>query len=1110
VSPTVAKKYGTLIAFFLLLLSCRKEEKATESRLFQHVPPSVTGIEFINRLEESDDFNIIEYLYFYNGAGVAIGDVNNDGLSDIYFTGNQQPGKLYLNKGDFRFEDVTDRAGVSGTGNWKTGVTMADVNGDGFLDIFVCGVGNYKDFRGRNQLFVNNGDLTFTDRTDEFGLSFQGFSTQAAFFDYDNDGDLDMYLLNHAVHTSRSSGDIWLRFQSDPLAGDKLYRNDLIPGGKTNFREVTSGAGILSSQIGYGLGVSVSDVNQDGLMDIYVANDFHENDYLYINQGDGTFAQQLEKAVGHSSRFSMGTDIADINNDSRPDIITLDMLPKDEAVIKTTAGEDPYEIFQFKLRSGFHYQFARNALQLNRGKTADGTPLFSEIASLAGVEATDWSWAALLADFDNDGYKDIFITNGIERRPNDLDYINYINDDSIQQFAGDKSLIERMPYGRVKNVFYRNRGDLTFEDVSESWIDSAPSLSNGAAYADLDNDGDLDLVVNNINEEAYVLRNSDASDSSQYLSLNLAGNTANRFGIGAKVFVWSGGREFFQEVSPVRGWLSSVDYKVHFGLGNARQADSVLVVWPDLKYQLLTAVNAGRPLTLDQADAAGNWRTDMEQPKPEPDLTRLEDLPWRHRENSFVAFNVERLIPHMVSTQGPLISVGDINGDRLDDFYIGGAAGQPGSVFLQQKGKFSKSDQLSLSLDSLSEDAGSALFDANGDGALDLVVVSAGQELRGREPELQPRLYLNDGTGKLRREVQNMPPIFVNASCVKPADIDNDGDLDLFIGGRVIAGEYGKDPPSFFLINDGKGRFSDATSRLFPDGSGGATTPGMVTDAVWVNLNEDDKPDLIAVGEWMAVTVLIQTDSGTFVDQTEKYGLGKTNGWWNTVCADDFDGDGDTDLVVGNLGLNSRLRASRVNPVGLFVGDIDGNGSPDQILTYFNEGEQYPCVSRDQLVKQVPSLKRKFLRYSDYANVRLEDIIEQDNPDHIQKQVYMFESVYLENREGHFLITPLPAGAQMFPVFAFCSEDVNKDGNTDILAVGNLNAVQPDFARYDAGYGLVMYGDGKGNFREDHSFASGFVATGEGRDIKTLRTADGRTLILVSRNNDTLECFGIK
>ena len=585
----------------IAVICCKPKPKP--ATVFTRVPSSVTNITFENNLENTDDFNIIEYLYFYNGGGVAIGDINNDGLPDIFFSSNQKSNALYLNKGNFTFEDITLSAGVSGVGNWKTGVTMTDVNGDGYLDIFVCGVGNYKKFDGKNQLFVNNQDLTFTDQTEEYGLSFQGFSTQASFFDYDNDGDLDMYLVNHSVHTRRSYGTASLRFESDSLSGDKLYENEWIPKGKHHFTEVTTRAGIFNSPIGYGLSVGVSDLNLDGYLDIYVANDFHENDYLYINQRNGTFKQTLEESIPHSSRFSMGNDIADINNDGLNDIITLDMLPGNEGVRKTTAGEDPFEIYDFKLRYGYHYQFSRNALQWNRGLDKEGNLMFSDIAPLAGVEATDWSWAPLLADFDNDGYKDLFISNGIVGRPNDLDYINYIQSDSAQRYFSDEKLFNQMPSGKVANFFFQNKGDLTFNDVSDSWIGSEPGLSAGASYSDLDNDGDLDLVVSNVNDKASVYRNDLPDSVSNFLKIKFEGKENNRFGVGAKATIYADGKEFYYEQIPTRGWLSSVDVVMHIGVGTAAKVDSVRVLWPGDKMQLVRSPAINQTLVVNEKDS---------------------------------------------------------------------------------------------------------------------------------------------------------------------------------------------------------------------------------------------------------------------------------------------------------------------------------------------------------------------------------------------------------------------------------------------------------------------------------------------------------------------------
>lgn len=1087
---------------FCFASSCEVESESSRKTLFKKVSSEHSNIHFENVLHEDEDFNIIEYLYFYNGGGVAIGDINNDGLPDIYFSSNQQSNKLYLNKGDLVFEDVTAQAGAGGKGNWKTGVTLADVNGDGFLDIFICGVGNYKQFDGENQLLINNGNLTFTDRTEEYGLSFQGFSTQASFFDYDNDGDLDMYLLNHSVHSSERYGPSAIRFQNHPLSGDKLYRNELIPTGRNHFSEVTSQAGIFSSQIGYGLGIGISDLNLDGYLDIYVSNDFRENDYLYINQKDGTFKQVLEDAMPHTSRFSMGNDIADINNDGWNDIVTVDMLPRKEGIIKTTAGEDPYDIFQFKIGFGYHPQLGRNALQLNGGLTVDGELFFSDIANFAGVEATDWSWAPLLADFDNDGYKDLFVANGICRRPNDLDYMNFILGDPGGAFA-DRQYTEEMPPGDVPNMIFRNQGDLTFKDLSKEWLGDESNLSNGAAYADLDLDGDLDIVTNNLNEKAFVYRN-DLFPGSNFLNFKLHGSRANRFGIGAKISVHIGETKMYFEHIPTRGWQSSVDNLIHAGLGDKNMIDSVSVIWPRGNVQVLRSIKANQTLDLfeGKAEFPGEENHDKNL---KWQLALRHDSLFMHRENSFISFNVEKLIPHMLTTQGPKISVADVNADNLDDFFIGGAAGHAGGIFLQTAaGTFVKSNQPALVSGMYREDTGSAFFDANGDGSTDLIVVGGGQQFREPDTRLSPSLYMNDGLGNLIKSRSGLPEIFVDASCVKPADIDGDGDLDLFIGGRVIAEQYGTSPESYILINNGKGIFSDQSHKWFT----GASALGMVTDAVWVDLNNDKRPDLVVVGEWMSITIFIQTENGRFENKTHDYNLGDTNGWWNTIVASDMDNDGDVDLIAGNLGLNSRLRASVKEPVSIFIEDIDKNGTLDHLLAYFNEGKEYPFISRDQLVKQVPPLKRKFLRYESFRDVQVMDIFADECEKCLSKISVNFSSIYLENTgDGQFIVHQLPKEAQLFPIFSFEITDVNLDGHADILAVGNLHAAQPEIGRHDAGYGLLLLGDGRGKFEAIANRESGFFVQGEGRAIESLMSAKNSRIYLVGRNNDGLLLF---
>jgi enediyne biosynthesis protein E4 len=1092
---------STLLLLTAALGGCDQQKEKINGSRFTLVSARHSNIDFSNDLKEDEDFNIIEYLYFYNGGGVAVGDINNDGLPDIYFSGNQVPNRLYLNKGNLTFEDITSQAGVAAGGNWKTGVAMADVNGDGLLDIFSCGVGGYKKFAGRNQLFINNGDLSFTERTKEYGLAFQGFSTQVAFLDYDNDGDLDMYLLNHSVHTVRSHGDILSRFQSHPKAGDKLYQNQLVPSGVVGFTEVTSAAGILNSQIAYGLGVGVSDVNNDGYPDLYVSNDFHENDYLYINQKNGKFLQTVEKSLGHCSRFSMGNDLADINNDDRTDIITLDMLPSDEGIIKTSAGEDPYDIFQFKLRFGFHYQFSRNCLQLNRGLDRDQNVIFWDIAGYSGIQATDWSWAPLMADFDNDGFKDIFIANGISKRPNDLDYINFISGDSAQKFLSDKELSDRMPSGKVSNFMFRNKHNLTFEDVSASWFGTETTLSNGSAYADLDNDGDLDLVLNNCNAEAMIYRN-DLPKSNHFLQIKLKGPGGNTSGIGTKIHVFTNAGNYYYEQFPVRGWQSSVDHVLTIGVGPAASVDSVRVIWPGSSFEVKNNLKSDALVTFNFDEAKGRWNFES-LPNLEPwSFVQDTSFKYRHKENYFTPFTDEKLIPVSLATQGPKISVGDIDGDKQPDVFIGGAKDQPGILFTaDRKGELHKlKPQKAILADSSFEDTANEFLDANGDGSLDLLVASGGQQFQTPEKTML-RLYTNDGKGTMKRD-NDFPKISVNASCVRSSDIDADGDIDIFVGGRVVPGSYGSTPRSYILVNGGKGLFTDKSAELLPEGL------GMVSDALWVDLNHDRRKDLVVVGEWMPVTVLLQNANGKFDDATRSFGLDQTEGWWNCITSADFDHDGDEDLVAGNFGLNSRFAPTASEPVDIFIGDIDSNGSQEQIMTYYNHGIQHPFITRDLLIKQIPPLKKKFLKYSDFKVAQLTDIIPPEKlPGFVHRTANTFASVYLENVGTGFIVSNLPVEMQLFSVFSLLSDDFNGDGHPDIMAVGNIFQIQPELGRNDAGKGVILLGDGRGKFKSVPSEKSGFYVPGEGRDIKRFVTSAGRKIFLVARNNDSLLVF---
>jgi enediyne biosynthesis protein E4 len=1082
------------------LVSCDKKPK--RAYLFEAIDKSHSGIEFVNELRETDEFNIIEYLYFYNGGGVSIGDVNNDGYADIYFSSNQGGNKLYLNKGNFKFVDITQSAGVVGIGNWKTGVTMADVNGDGFLDIYLCGVGNYKSRNGFNQLFINNGNLTFSERAFEYGLNFSGFSTQAAFFDFDLDGDLDMYLLNHSVHSSSSFGDASLRYRSDSLSGDRLYANQLVETGRVTFVDITKSAGILSSRIGYGLGLGIADLNRDGYPDIYVSNDFYENDYLYINRKDGTFELQ-DSSLSHTSRFSMGNDLADINNDLWTDIFTTDMLPREESVIKTSAGEDSYEIYQFKLKSGFGKQVSRNALQINRGRVDSGKLLFTDVAFAANVGATDWSWSPLLADFDGDGWKDIFITNGIVKRPNDLDYLNFISTDSMQRVMNTSLMpaIKNMPGGKVSNFVFQNGRDLNFIDRTVEWGFNVASFSNGSAYGDLDNDGDLDLVVNNIDTTAFVYKNNSTSN---YVAVCLRGDSTlfNSSALGSKVIVYSANNIQGQELFLTRGWCSSSDSKLVFGLGSGI-CDSIKVIWPDGKSRIIKDVESGNVIISYQStDPSFDYKKSTSQ---ESILEQVQSLPFRHRENEYNAFNSEGLIPHMLTTTGPRLAVADINSDGVDDVFIGGARGQAGSLFMTNGSRYTTVSQIEFDRDSLSEDIDAAFFDVDRDGDLDLVVVAGGQEIFSKDRAINPRLYVNIGHGNFKKKTDWLTNYFVNASCLKPADYDRDGDIDFFVGSNLIPLLYGMAPTSFLFENDGKGNFSFDPRWLGQSTFDNVTKirPGMVKDATWLDLNKDLLPDLVLVGEWMPITVLIQQADHTFSNQTKEYGLSGSEGWWNRIAAEDFDLDGDLDLIVGNLGLNSRISASKKKPLRMYLGDFDSNGGSDHILVYYNGENSYPFPSRDQLVKQLPGLKKKFLHYYDYRDVDLEDIITPAQKGNSALLVAnTLTSVMAKNTGKGFVISPLPLEAQLFPIQAIAFDDANKDGFLDLLLAGNLMATQPDFGPYDAGLGLLLLGDGKGNWKVQTPSESGFVVKGEARDIQKINTLKREKNYIISRNND--------
>ncbi|HLQ58236.1 MAG TPA: VCBS repeat-containing protein, partial [Gemmatimonadales bacterium] len=958
------------------------------------------------------------------------------------------------------------------------------------LDIYVSGV-NYLGMPGRNVLYINNGDGTFTDRAAEYGLAFSGYSTQAAFFDYDGDGDLDMYLLNSSTFSERAASPSTSRTVRNAKAGDRLYRND-----RGHFVDVSAAAHIYGGVEGFGLGVVVSDVNLDGCPDIYIANDFPENDFLYLNNCNGTFTESIAQATGHTSRFSMGADAADFNNDGRPDIAVVDMLPDSERILKSAQSAENYELFNRYRAAGYHYQYARNTLQLNRG-VLNGRLRFSDIGLLAGIAATDWSWAPLFADFDNDGRKDLFVTTGIYHRPNDLDYIASLDSGPPR--------VAKMPHIPQPNYAFHNNGDLTFTNLAAAWGLGAAGFSNGAAYVDLDNDGALDLVVNNLNAPATIYRNRardlDSADH-HFLTVTLRGSGANTAGVGAKVMIAGPGHQLV-EVMPTRGFESAVDPRAHFGLGSARSVDSLIVVWPDRRFQVLTNVAPNRFITVSQTDAAGRYPYARSSISPLfSDLSAQVAIPYKHQENTFFDFSREPLMPHLLSTEGPALAVADVNGDGRDDIYVGGAKWQAGELFLQDPdGRFHAASEPAFRADSLDEDVDAAFFDADGDGDLDLYVVSGGNEFWEGAP-LRDRLYLNDGYGNFRRSEDALPDFVHNGSCVAPADFDGDGDIDLFVGSRVVARQYGVAPRSYLLENDGHGHFRDVTSEKAP----GLDSVGMVTRATWVDYDGDGKLDLIVVGEWMPVRVFHQ-ENGRFVDRTGEAGFTGTNGWWTSIQAADLNGDGRPDLVLGNLGLNSFIRASHAEPARLYVGDFFNTGSLVQILTSYRHGVSYPLAGRDELLQVMPSLRSRYPTYASFGASRIQNII----PGKALRKARVLEAdtfasaIALNRGDGTFELHALPTEAQFAPIYASLAGDFDGDGKIDLVTAGNFFGVTPVEGRYDASYGLLLRGDGRGGLAAVDMERSGLAIDGQVRHMALLRRANGSRVIVVAKNADRLQ-----
>lgn len=1115
---SIYKLIPLILALLMVTVSCTEtakvdiaKEAVNHDPLFTLLSPEETGISFLNSIENKKDFNIFKYRNFYNGGGVALGDINNDGLTDVFLTGNKEPNRLFLNKGDLKFDDISETAGIMGDKPWSTGVVMADINNDGFLDIYVSNAGNMKGNNHDNDLYINNGDNTFTEQAAAFNLAKTGFSTHASFFDYDKDGDLDAYILNNSNIPVSSLGyaeqrevraQDWDRVpEIFRGVGDMLLRND---NGK--FVDVSEASGIYGSLIGFGLGVMVVDINDDLYPDIYVSNDFYERDYLYINNQDGTFTEEITKWTNHLSLSAMGIDIADINNDGHADVFITDMLPEPDQRVKSVMEFEGYDVFKLKQSKDFHQQYIQNTLQLNNGNGS-----FSEVAYYSGVEATDWSWSGLLFDMDNDGLKDIFITNGINHDLTDLDFVDFFANEIIQKMAltGRKesidSIINKMPISPLPNYAYKNNGDITFSKANSEWGFELPSMSNGAAYGDLDNDGDLDLVVNNVNMPSFVYRNNtERKKEHNYIKLRFKGADGNRFGIGTVAKVYYKDQIINQTLQPSRGFQSSVDYPMTIGLGKEQKIDSIRIIWPDDATEKLVDVKVNQTLVFDRAN------TDVTYTIPKPTTTKslLEEVSnpkvLAHKENNYNDFNNEGLIYRSLAQEGPAMASGDVNGDGNEDIFIGGAKGQTGALYLHKgNGNLDTPTTNFFTADASFEDTTAAFFDMDGDGDLDLVVGSGGNEI-GMETTYGSRIYINNGKGGFSKSTIKLPSTNKNVSVIAPHDFDADGHIDLFVGSRSVVGTYGVDPNHLLIRNNGDGSFSDVTERSAYD----LKDAGMITDAVWADIDGDNKKDLITVSDWG--TPKIFKNSGRRLSKSASQ-LDSLHGWWGAVQHKDLDGDGDEDLILGNAGSNLHYKPKENQPMKLWVNDFGKDGTIEQIVTQNYDGGDYPLHQKKELTSQILALKKENLKASVYAKKTIDKLFSTEVISNtIVRKATLSESIIAINEgNGKFTVKKLPAQVQFSCICGIVCADVNIDGHTDLIMAGNNFEFKPQYSRLDANYGNVLLGDGKLGFDWKNYDTSGFFIREEVKHLQLFKDNKGKTFLVAAINNEQPKIYKV-